>query len=179
VNPLLEYTVSSIIWAGAGLVVGFAAGRLTRTVDRMAENVETITDAVTEGSPAVTTSRRRRRPSYEHVIGAVVVLLGIFTAANGIHQTSETRRFADCTRAYSDGFADALDARSAASAQAQEALDDLMATVGQLTSVGEAGTPQAQEQFRTALSDYLTKRTEAKKKQRENPFPEAPRKVCG
>lgn len=176
-NPLFEYTVSSLIWAGGGLVVGFAFGRLTRTVDRMASNVETITEAVTEGSPTVTTPARRRRPTSEQMVGAIVVLLGLFTAAQSLYQDSATRRVAECTRAYSNGFADALDARSTASAEAQEALDGLMATVGEVMTTA-AGTPQARLRVQEAVSDYLAKRAESKKKQQENPFPPAPRDLC-
>lgn len=177
-NPLLEYTLSSLIWAGAGLVIGFAFGRLTRTVDRMAANVETITDAVTEGSPAVTTPpRRRHRPTGEQVIGAIVVLLGLFTAIQGYYQDSATRRVAECTRAYSDGFADALDARSTASTEAQEALDGLMSTVGEVMT-NAVGSPDARLRVQDAVAEYLTKRAESKVKQRENPFPPAPRDVC-
>ena len=175
-SPTFNYALHSLLWGIAGLVIGFAVGRLTRSVDRLADNVEVITDVVTEGgTPAPTRPRRRART--ELVVGVVVVLLGLFTAAQGLYQDSATRRVAECTQAYSDGFADALDARSNASAEAQDALDDLMTTVGD-TMTAAVGDPGARRRVEEAVTEYLAKRSESKKKQVENPFPPAPRDVC-
>lgn len=176
-SPLFDYAVTSLIWAAAGLVIGFAFGRLTRTVDRMAANVETITDAVTEEGRAVTTKRRRRRPSYEQTIGAVVVLLGLFTAAQGLYQDSATRRVAECVQAYSNGFADAIDQRSAANAERDAAFDSLITTVAESTAASE--DPGAAQRFRDALAQYLEKRAQQRATAERNPFPPAPRDVCG
>lgn len=169
-SPVLEYVARSVLLGGCCFVVGFLLGRMTRDTQRIA-------DVITEGEP-VDSKERRRRPSYQAAMGIVVIVLGVATAAQGIYQDSATRRIADCTRAYSDGFAAALDARSEASTAAQNALDELMATVGSLTTGPEAGTSEARERFRSSLSEYLAKRAEAKKQQQENPYPPAPRDVC-
>lgn len=170
-SPLLDNASRSVLWGVCCFVVGFLLGRMTRDTHRIAEAVLKEGDPVSE--PAV-----RRRPTYQAVIGVVVVLIGLATAGQGIYQDSATRRIADCTRAYSDGFAAALDARSEASTAAQNALDELMATVGSLTTGPDAGTSEARERFRNSLSEYLAKRAEAKKQQQENPYPPAPRDVC-
>lgn len=167
-SPALEYVARSVLLGGCCFVVGFLLGRMTRDTQRIA-------DVITEGEP-VQSKEPRRRPSYQAVMGVVVVVLGLGTAAQGIYQDSATRRIADCTRAYSNGFADAIDARSAASAASQNALDDLMTNVGKLAST--EASPEAREQFRKSLSEYLAKRAEAKKQQQENPYPPAPRDVC-
>jgi len=65
---------------------------------------------------------------------------------------------------------------SAATAAAQNALDELMSTVGQLTT--GAASPEVREKFRTALQNYLAKRAEAKKRQQNNPYPPSPRDLC-
>ena len=93
---------------------------------------------------------KRKRPSGRLVVGAVVVLLGLITVVQGVYQDARTREVAEqakrtqeCTTAYSNGFADAIEARAAASTSAQQALDDLMGTVGQIAT--GAATPEARE----------------------------------
>lgn len=172
-SPLCDYAFRSLLWGVFGLVIGFLLGRMTRDTQRIA-------DAVTDEESAVPDDpkKSRRRPSYQAVMGAVVVLLGLVTAVQGLYQDAATRRVADCTRAYSDGFAAALDARSEASTAAQNALDELMSTVGSLTTGPDAGTAETRDRFRKSLSEYLAKRAEAKKQQQEHPYPPAPRDVC-
>jgi hypothetical protein len=176
VNPTFEYALHSALWAAAGLVVGFSVGRVTRTVDRLADDVEVIADVVTEGEAPVPV-RRRKRPRSEQVVGAVLVLLGLFTAASSLYQDSATRRVADCVRAYSDGFADAFESRANANTEWQLALDGLMTEVGRLAN--EIPTPENRERFRTALREYLDTRAESRQKQADHPLPEPPRDVCG
>lgn len=118
-------------------------------------------------------TRRRPRFTTNAVLGTVIVVLGVFTAVQSYVQGEATARLADCQTAYSNGFADALDARSEATAEAQDALDELLTTVAGITP-----TPQGQDTFRDALKDYLDKRAKAKETQAENPYPPAPRDVC-
>lgn len=165
-------TTSYLLWNGAYLVAGFVIGRLTRTEVYLTAS-KIITDA--SKGPAVERKRPRIRLRFEHYIAIFLVLLGLFSAGQSLYQAAQTRRNADCTRAYADFFADALDARSSTSASAQNALDELMATVGQLTN---AGGPEAAAKFRAALADYLNKRAEAKEQQQLNPYPPAPRDLC-
>ena len=163
--------VDDIAVGMACLAVGFILGRLSR-------NVETIATVVAEEGATVTAAApRRKRWTFEKTAATALIVMGLFTAAQSLYQDSATRRVAECTRAYSNGFADALDARSEANAAAQQALDELMTQVGQLST--GIPTEENRGQFRTALQDYLAKRAEAKKKQQENKFPPAPRDVCG
>lgn len=119
------------------------------------------------------TPKRRAWVTSNGVIAAVLIVLGTATAVQSYAQSEATARLTDCQTAYANGFADALDARSTATAEAQDALDELLGKVATLTP-----TPQGRAEFRDALDDYLDKRAEAKKAQKEHPYPPAPRDVC-
>lgn len=130
-------------------------------------------------------SRRQRwqRRFGASVVPAVLIVLAIVTALQGVvtsrinaDQDAETKRIQDCQAIYANGFADAIDARANTNRESQEALDELMATVGELAT--GPGSPAAREKFRAALADYLAKRETAKKRQQENPYPPAPRDLC-
>ena len=162
-----SYILVSIPWAAIGLLVGFFVGRSTVAVDAIADAVQEG-DRMSESHPD-----GRSRFSGIHLIGLLVVALGIFTAVQSYVQGRATERLAMCQQAYSNGFADALDARSEATAAAQTALDDLLTTVASITP-----TPDGREKFRAALTEYLEKRGAAKKAQQEHPYPPAPRDVC-
>jgi hypothetical protein len=163
------YLTLSFAWSLVGWLIGFLMGRSTVAVDAIADDVvQGEGDAVPEAKQPA-----RRRWSMNHAIGAVVLALGIFTAVQAIIQSDATDRLAECQIAYSNGFADALDARSQATSEAQDALDELLTTVAAITP-----TPEGRDAFRSALSEYLSKRAAAKQAQAENPYPPAPRDVC-
>lgn len=169
-------TTTYLLWNVAYLVAGFVLGRLTRTVDQIAATT-IITDVRPEGA-AVARKRPRIRLRFEHYVAIFLVALGLFTAVQSLHQAQQNRRNVDCIRAYTDFFAEALDARSASNASAQEANDELWATIGKLMTGGQAGAPQAREKFQAALADFLRKREEAKEQQQRNPYPPPPRDLC-
>lgn len=161
-----SYIAESLPWAIAGLLAGYFMARSTVAV-------ATIAAAAKEEIPVADQPSRRPRFSATHVIGVVVALLGIFTAVQSYVQGEATERLAVCTQAYSNGFADAIEERSKASADAQNALDDFITAVAKATPT-EAG----RDQVRKAFDDYLSKRATAKKAQAENPYPAPPRDVC-
>lgn len=165
----LQYLAQSIPWAAVGLLAGYMAGRTVRDLD-------VIAAAVTPEEPM--TEPRRFRLRFNHILAAVVFLLAVGSVVQGYVYNATTQRIADCTRGYSNGFADAIDARSQASQDAQSALDDLMESVGTVVFGTDAGTPQARQRFGDALSEFLAKREEAKKQQELNPYPPPPRDVC-
>jgi urease accessory protein UreF len=160
------------VLGGGGFVVGFLLGRMSRDTHDIAVTMD-------QGE-FVDERKRRRRPTYQSVMGVVVVLLGLATAVQGIYQDSATRRVANCTRAYANGFADAIDARSEASAASQNALDGWMTTLDELLTraTPETDTAAARERFRLSTAEYLSKRAEFKKQQAEHPLPPPPRDVC-
>lgn len=169
---ILTYLVERVPWAVVGLLIG-------HLLSRGICDLQAIAVAVNPEDTDMATRPHRpwyRRVTSNGVIGVVVFVLAVGTVVQGYVASEATRRIAECTKGYSNGFADALDSRSQANAAAQQALDDLMTKVGELSS--GVSTPESRAVFRSALNDYLAKRAEAKKQQAENPFPPAPRDVC-
>lgn len=164
------YIVQSMPWIAAGLLVGFFVGRSTAAATVIIEAVQGEGDGMRESSAPV---KRKLRVTTNGVIAFVLVLLGTATAVQSYVQSEATAKLTECQTAYANGFADALDARSTASSEAQDALDELLSTVAAITP-----TPGGRQQFADALAEYLEKRAEAKKTQAEHPYPPAPRDVC-
>ena len=168
----LSYLAQSLPWGIVGLLVGHL---LTRgALDIVAE----VSNP--EGTMPEKKRSFRRWFTYDRIIGLVVFTLAVATVVQGYVASESTRRIADCTRGYSNGFADALDARSTASAADRDALDQWMITLNDLMTKAAPGADPAaaRERFRDATADYLSKRAESKKQQAENPFPPPPRDVC-
>lgn len=168
---IFAYLAERVPWAIVGLLTGYLLGRGIRILERIdaaGSPEESNVDQRSRGA-------RLRKITGNHVLGTVVFVLAFGTVVQGYIQNERTESQAACLRNYSNGFADALDVRSKATAEAQQALDDLMTEIGQLTA-----TPSADNQirFRVALQAYLTKRTETKQEQKDNPYPAPPRDVC-
>ena len=167
----LSYLAQSFPWGAVGLLMGYLLGR-------------GVQDVVAEvANPEGTMADKQRRSirkwfSYDRIIGVVVFVLAVATVVQGYVSSESTRRIADCTRGYSNGFADALEARSSAQSAAQNALDQWMSTLGDLMTKVSPDPAAAREQFRVATADYLKLRAEAKKQQAEPPYPPPPRAVC-
>lgn len=175
------YTLHSLGWSSAGLVLGVVLDRVVLALQQIAHTTRSEDHVPTTDRP----SRRQRWQSLFNsvVVPAVVIAMAIATAVQGVvtarinaAQDDETKRVLNCQQAYGNGFADAIDARANTNREAQDALDELMTVVGELTTGG--ASPAASERFRTALSDYLAKRATAKQQQKENPYPPAPRDLC-
>ncbi|MDX3661337.1 hypothetical protein PV646_28865 [Streptomyces sp. ID05-26A] len=109
------------------------------------------------------------------VVPAVLIVLAIVTAVQGVVLNRVNEQQDQCQLAYANGFADALEARTRTSADAQSALDDLMRLVGQALRTGTARDP---EPVQKAVDNYLQQREAAKATQRDNPYPPAPRDLC-
>lgn len=159
---LLSYVTVSLPWTGFGLIVGFLLGARARR-------------ELTTKETDMTEVPRRRRVTGLRILGAVVVLLSVASAVQGLVQSRRTDDLARCQLAYSTGFADALDARSKASQSAQDALDDWMTKVNDII---QAPTPEARTKILDAFHGYLAARQQAKDTQRINPYPSPPRDVC-
>lgn len=167
----LLYIVQSTPWIAMGLLIGFFLGRSTVAAEAIIQAVQPEGDEMP--NPSTPKKRRRARFTSNGVIAGLLILLGTATAVQAYVQSQDTARLNECQTAYANGFADALDARSKASVEAQDAQDELWTTVASLSPA-----PESREVFRQALADYLKKRAQAKKAQAENPFPEPPRDVC-
>lgn len=153
---VLLYILERLPWAGAGLLGGVLLGfHLRRTGGTMAGN------------------GRKWRPTGLHVFGVILVFLSVGTAIQGVVQSRATDRLTNCIATYSNSLADAIEARSRASGEAQRASDDVWRTIYYLPQ-NEEGRAQARRVF----EEYLRKREAANRAQTENPYPPPPKAVC-
>ncbi|MFE0021896.1 hypothetical protein [Amycolatopsis sp. NPDC059021] len=169
-SDLWAYVFESAAWALLGFVGGYLLGRAARDVHRVATAI-TTEDTVPDDQPP---RSRLRAPGGHVILGLVVVLLGVLTVAQGIVTNNATRRIAECQAAYSNGFADALDARADATADAQTALDELMRAISGYL----ANPPVPPDKVRTAIGDYLAQRAKAESERQQHPYPPPPRDLC-
>lgn len=169
----LSYLAQSLPWGIVGLLVGHL---LTRGAFEFVAEVAHPEGRMNEKKPNLL----RRWLTYDRIIGLVVFTLAVATVVQGYVASESTRRIAECTRGYSNGFADALDARSSAATAEREALVQWMRTLDELmTKAPLGGDPAAARQrFAAATSEYLKKQAELRQKQQENPYPDPPRDIC-
>ena len=170
----LTYVLYAVCWFALGAIAGAQWTRMRRDVRRIADaqigEGPVASQEIVDEEPA----RKRRWP--RRVLDVFVVMLFVGSAVQGFVTYERIQEVVSCQRAYQTGFADALEARTATSTEAQNASDELWTTVGKLIS----GVPSSEtrSQFLGALDSYLNKRIEAKKKQQENPYPPSPRDLC-
>jgi hypothetical protein len=165
--------------AAAWSLVGLAAVphvAVDRLVDAQPPEVFTMPDKIQP-------PRKRRwwKAKRGNVVMVLLVLFALVsTAWSAVLQqaNAEQDRRAEatnvCLRSYANGFADAIEARGESAAEAQSALDELVAVVGGALGSG-ATTPTTVKQ---AVDKYLGKRSEQRAAQQENPYPPPPRDLC-
>lgn len=152
------YLVQAFAWSVAGGLIGYMFGaNLCRT---------------TEGSDVTKT---RWRPKFDHIIAACFLALAVATAVQGYVLGNRTDALSRCQLAYSTGFADAIDARTQASREKDEAQDELWKIV---RSGFQAPGPDIRTRFEHQLNLYLDARERVKESQKDNPYPPAPRDAC-
>ena len=110
------------------------------------------------------------------VLGIVVLVLAAVTVLQGFITTRETQRLQQCQAQYANAFADALDARTKASAESQQALDRLVGSIR--STLDKPGATSGQQPLRSAIDDYLAARAKTTAQQRAHPLPPPPRDVC-
>jgi hypothetical protein len=168
------YVLHALGWSLLGGVVGVLLDRAVLALQQIARTTPQEESVHTSDRP--TRRQRMHRWFSRSVVPAVLIVLALGTVTQGFITAHVTKGVQDCQLLYANRFADAIDARADATREAQDSLDELMATVGELTT--SAASPAAREKFTTALSQYLVKRETSKQKQRENPYPPAPRDLC-
>lgn len=176
------YLAQTVCIGAASFLLGYLAGRTARDVHRIAETVAEQGGSMAKTFPRRMVLRERVRASAgQFAVAFVVITLGIATVVQGLYQSAATRRIATCNEAYANALADVIEARSQGSQQAQDALDQLMTTIGRLAATppaGEADAAQRREESRKAVTDYVTRRAEVKALQQKNPYPQPPRESC-
>lgn len=168
------YVLHALGWSLLGGVVGVLLDRAVLALQQIART--TPQEEPVHPSDRPTRRQRMRRWFTRSVVPAVLIVLALGTVTQGFITARVTKDVQDCQLLYANRFADAIDARANATREAQDSLDELMATVGELTT--STAQAAAREKFRAALTDYLLKRATAKKQQQDHPYPPAPRDLC-
>lgn len=156
----------------ACLFLGFLFGRLTRAT---VEIEERMNDESEPPAPSSATKRKYRLTGTQ-LLALGVVVIGLVTALVGFNISRNQDRLAGCVVGYSNALADALDRRSASSADAFAALDTVMEKVVQAFS--SPPSDELNQAVRQSIIDYVNARHRAKEAQTNNPLPDAPRDAC-
>lgn len=159
----------------ACVVLGYLFGRMTRATVTLEEQMKENDSPPQDVQPA-------RRLTSQRVLALVVALIGVGTIVLGIVVTREQSaadarddRLTACITGYSNALADALDRRTAANSETNEAVAGVMQAFADAFSQAPA---DARENIRKALVAFTEARDRAKTASTENPLPAAPRDAC-
>lgn len=150
---MIGYTISSILWALGGLVVGFLIGRGGQT--NRSANVATET----------TTHRFRDYLTFDRIIGWVIIVMAIVSVATVSYAVNRQQQAVTCQADYNTAFVAALKTRTEAAAADRQAQRDL------LTGMVTARDPVTS---RKLIDQYLHKLDEADNQRDDNPLPQRP-----
>jgi hypothetical protein len=162
----------------ACMFLGFLFGRVTRAAVEIEEHMIQDNDSP---PPSGETPGRGRLTSLR-VLAVVVTLIGVATIVLGILVTREQAaadarddRLTACITGYSNALADALDQRTTANMETNEAVAGVMQAFADAFSQAPA---DARENIRKALVAYTEARDKARESRAQTPLPEAPRDAC-
>lgn len=150
---MIGYTISSILWALGGLVVGFLIGRGGQT--NRSANVATET----------TTHRFRDYLTFDRIVGWVIIVMAIVSVATVSYTVTRQNQSVTCQADYNTAFVAALKTRTEAAAADRQAQRDL------LTGMVTARDPVTS---RALIDAYLRKLDEADNQRDDNPLPQRP-----
>lgn len=181
-------TTSTALWIIitsnlASSLIGWLLGRTARNTAKLVSEVEAVADE--PGVSEETKGKLRRitskiRPMHMAmvllvVVGAVTTLVGFIGLSQSNAAQERADRAIECVTDFSNRSADALEARAQASAEAQEQVDSIFATVARIIA---KPTEQSGMLFRNAISGYNQARRDQRVALERNPYPEAPRDAC-
>lgn len=174
----VAYVVAALAWSAVGFLAGALVVRVAMEVHEIRESV--VVSHQDEGSRTkhlrVGVRRVVGKIDATRLLGIMLLLLAFATTLQTFYQAHrsaelgrEQVRLSQCQITYQNGFADALDARTTATNEAQQALDELIETITQASG---------RDASRAALAKYVEVRERQKRTSEKNPFPPAPRDVC-
>lgn len=190
----LNWTLASMAWSVAGLIIGYALGRMSRDVHELREALVDEQDAHDD---AVGRERRsgedRRAPVQPNrtsqLLGvAIIILAALSVSASAVAVQRQSDQVA-CQNRYNRSFADALSERSRAADADRAAITRLITVSAQLNTEAQALDPSdpkdaaayqaLQKRATQATKDYLDALGEADKRRAANPIPAPPGDLCG
>lgn len=160
IRDQVAYIAQSLAWSLIGVPIGFLFG-VHVTWECRKRGVE------------MPFTHRAGRVGYA-VLVVVVAALAIVSQVQAYAFSRANKATTDCLRAYSTGFADAIDASRKAAAEVSSAQDDLWRTISD--GLRSPGT-DVRAKFEKQLDDYLKARDAAKAAVATNPI-KAPRDIC-
>ncbi len=167
ITDQVAYAAQSLAWSLVGVPVGFVLGLHVAWECR-------------KRGVQVPMTRRVGRVGYALlvvIVAALAITSQVQQYQNGQANKANTdanKAITNCLRAYSKGFADAIDASRSAAADVATTQDGLWQTIADGL---KAPSPEVRAQFERQLDDYLKARAAAKATQAANPI-RAPRDIC-
>lgn len=159
------YVLHSLMWSGAGFVLGWLLGHLGREVSAM-----TQFRTGTNGNSAA----RAARPQWlnyfglERVIGLVVVVLATITMVVAVSVNSRLERVISCQAQFNSEYGAALTERTQAADQERAAQRKLLVTI---LSAPPSDPPTRAALSRQAMSEYINALNSADSRRNQNPLP--------
>lgn len=157
----LAYAAQSLAWSLIGVPVGFLLG------------VHVSWECRRRGVSKMPLTRRFGRAGYA-ILVVVVAALTILSQVQAFTFSRDNKATTDCLRAYSTGFADAIDSARSAQREVSDAQDELWRTISD--GLKSPGT-DVRGRFESQLSEYLKARDVVKQNQATKPI-KAPRDIC-
>lgn len=168
-NVLSATVIEPLVWFVGGFLGGSLATYLILhklTQNPRLEHPMASTDPLPPPKP-------KRRFTALHAIGAVVLVLTVLSAIQSSLTQQSNTRLNKCLITYANDTADAIEARSKASGEAQVALVQMWSTI-----FAQPQTDAGRAESRRVFEDWLNKAKASITAQHTHPYPEAPRDVC-
>lgn len=176
-NDTVLYIALSIPWGVAGFLAGFTAGckanlwSITMPTPLIERPIETPSE-----NPAGGSGRKPWYRSSQAWIGAAVAAIGLATAGQWYVSGQDTKHLTECTAAYANGYADALERRTVEAQKVTDGQDKLWMLFQE--AMNTAPSQDLRDRFKVQLDSYLEARAKSRQAQIQNPYPEPPRDVC-
>jgi hypothetical protein len=155
---MIWQVVAGLLYSGAGFVLGFAIGRVTREVHEIKETVVPET-FVTRDEDGV-------RHTHATKLGVVVIVLSLLTVLGATFTGLQAKAQADCQSAYNARFFEAFQARAKANDGDRKALNTMLLALGD---------PSLTRDQRTKVfNDYLASIRASDADRRAHPLPQPP-----
>jgi len=161
VTELFNDLLPSFSWSLVGFVLGWLVGREMLFISQIREAV-VPEEEIERTEPTLPSPRGNR------LLGIVVIVLAIFTVAQGAYFSWENNQKADCQAQFNADFASVLAKR------AQWANEDKAAEIKLWRDFLAAKPGQA----RSILQDYLVATARTDKLRAENPLPKLEDRNC-
>lgn len=150
-DAVFVYVVNSLLWAAAGLGLGFVLGRQWRAIHDIRRQFVADPVAMAPKPPP-----RHRRPKAEQVLGGILVILALLSVTGVAIQTERLNQLISCQAEYNRAFAESIRIRADATIDERNRTKNLwLAFLAHAPAKPGEQTPEGREASIRALNDYL------------------------